>query len=220
VSREREDGSLDIILTTPIQPGPYLGGKLRGLIQFLAPMLVVPTVTLAAAGIYVMADGFGVAGGTDVSVASGTGSVMIPAVLAEGALEYPLVMLAFTSFAVMIGLQWSIKSKGTIGSAVGAVFATGTIGLVLGLCGVAAGGNIPLIGAFMNALTPVNLVAAVVTPESVADRTIADGIAGYRAALAVGAAVTAGAGVAVVWGMRSAMQRTFMFTVRKLAGTA
>jgi hypothetical protein len=54
----------------------------------------------------------------------------------------------------------------------------------------------------------------------VADRTIADGIAGYRAALAVGAAVTAGAGVAVVWGMRSAMQRTFMFTVRKLAGTA
>ncbi|MFM8733007.1 MAG: hypothetical protein ACKOGJ_10970, partial [Phycisphaerales bacterium] len=59
-------------------------------------------------------------GGTDVSVASGTGSVTIPAVLPEGALEYPLVMLAFTSFAVMIGLQWSIKSKGTIGSAVGA----------------------------------------------------------------------------------------------------
>ncbi|MFM8642075.1 MAG: ABC transporter permease subunit [Phycisphaerales bacterium] len=220
VSREREDGSLDIILTTPIQPGPYLGGKLRGLIQFLAPMLLVPTVTLAAAGIYVIARGFGVAGGTDVSVAAGTGSVMIPAVLPEGALEYPLVMLAFTSFAVMIGLQWSIKSKGTIGSAVGAVFATGTIGLVLGLCGIAAGGNIPLIGAFMNALTPVNLVAAVVTPEAVADRTIADGIAGYRAALAVGAVVTAAAGVAVVWGMRSAMQRTFMFTVRKLAGTA
>jgi hypothetical protein len=72
----------------------------------------------------------------------------------------------------------------------------------------------------MNALTPVNLVAAVVTPESVADRTLADGIAGYRSALALGAVVAAGAGIAVVWGMRSAMQRTFMFTVRKLAGTA
>jgi hypothetical protein len=64
------------------------------------------------------------------------------------------------------------------------------------------------------------LVAAVVTPESVADRTLADGIAGYRAALALGAVIAAGAGIAVVWGMRSAMQRTFMFTVRKLAGTA
>jgi hypothetical protein len=32
--------------------------------------------------------------------------------------------------------------------------------------------------------------------------------------------IAAGAGIAVVWGMRSAMQRTFMFTVRKLAGTA
>src|SRR5690606_20901781 len=29
VSREREDGSLDILLTTPITPKAYLGGKLR-----------------------------------------------------------------------------------------------------------------------------------------------------------------------------------------------
>jgi ABC-type transport system involved in multi-copper enzyme maturation permease subunit len=220
VSREREDGSLDIILTTPIQPGPYLAGKLRGLIQFLAPMLMVPTVTLAASAVYVLAKGMGVPGGVDVSVSSGTASVQLPAMLPEGALEYPLTMLAFTSFAVMVGLQWSIKSKGTIASAVGAVFATGVAGLVLGLCGMAAGRGIPAVGAFMNALTPINLVAAVVTPESVADETLQQGVGTYRAFLAAGALGAAAVGVGVVWAMHSAMKKTFMFTVRKLAGTA
>ena len=51
VSREREDGTLDLILTTPIQPGPYISGKLRGLIQYLLPMLVVPVVCMLIAWI-------------------------------------------------------------------------------------------------------------------------------------------------------------------------
>ena len=219
VSREREDGSLDIILTTPIQPGPYLSGKLRGLIQFLAPMLLVPTATLTAAAIYVVGRGFGVPGGVDVSVTPGTTAVTIPAMLPEGAFEYPLVMLAFTAFAVMVGLQWSIKSKGTIGSAVGAVFATGTVALVLGLCGMAGGQSIPWIGSLMNALMPINLVAAIVTPEAVAPRTVEDGLAVHRIALVIGSGAAAAAGAATVWAMHASMKKTFMFTVRKLAGT-
>ena len=220
VSREREDGSLDIILTTPIQPGPYLAGKLRGLIQFLLPMLAVPATTLAASALYVASNGMGAPGGVTVPVTVGTGSVNLPAMLPEGAVEYPLVMLAFTAFAAMVGLQWSIKSKGTIGSAVGAVAATGTVGLVLGLCGLASGQSIPGIGAFVNALNPVNLLLAVVTPESVGSRTLEDGLGLYRSALVIGSVVAAAAGVGAVWAMHGAMKKTFMFTVRKLAGTA
>jgi ABC-type transport system involved in multi-copper enzyme maturation permease subunit len=220
VSREREDGSLDIILTTPIQPGPYLAGKLRGLIQFLVPMLAVPTVTLAASAAYVLAGGFGAAAGVTASVAVGTGSVQVPAMLPEGAIEYPVVMLAFTAFAVMVGLQWSVRSKGTIGSAVGAVSATGVIGLVLGLCGMAGGSSIPGIGSFMNALNPVNLLLAVVTPEAIASRTLEEGLAVHRWAIAFGSALAAAVGAGAVWAMHAAIKRTFMFTVRKLAGTA
>jgi len=220
VSREREDGSLDIILTTPIQPGPYIAGKLRGIIQFLAPMLAVPAATLLASAVYVLAKGMGVPGGITVQAASGTATVAVPAMLPEGALEYPLVMLAFTAFAVMVGLQWSIKSKGTIASAVGAVFATGVTALVLGLCGMAAGRSIPGVGAFMNALTPVNLLAAVITPEAVADDTLQQGLGTFRVALAIGAVAAGALGAGVVWAMHSSMQKTFMFTVRKLAGTA
>jgi hypothetical protein len=146
--------------------------------------------------------------------------VNLPAMLPEGAVEYPLVMLAFTAFAAMVGLQWSIKSKGTIGSAVGAVAATGTVGLVLGLCGLASGQSIPGIGAFVNALNPVNLLLAVVTPESVGSRTLEDGLGLYRSALVIGSVVAAAAGAGAVWAMHGAMKKTFMFTVRKLAGTA
>jgi ABC-type transport system involved in multi-copper enzyme maturation permease subunit len=220
VSREREDGSLDIILTTPIQPGPYLWGKLRGLVQFLAPMLLVPTATLGMAAVYVLAGGMGAPGGVTLDVPAGTTTVRVPAMLPEGALEYPLVMLVFTAFAVMVGLQWSIKSKGTIGSAVGAVFATGIVGLVLGMCGLAAGSGIPVAGALLNATTPVNLMMAVVTPEDIAPRSVESGMVEYRAALAVGAVGAAALGGLVVWRMLVAMQASFMFTVRKLAGTA
>jgi ABC-type transport system involved in multi-copper enzyme maturation permease subunit len=220
VSREREDGSLDIVLTTPIQPGPYLAGKLQGLIQFLGPMLAVPTVTLAAAACYVLAGGMGAPSGVTVKAAVGTASAELPAMLPEGALEYPLVMLAFTSIAVMVGLQWSVRSKGTIGSAVGAVAATGTIGLALGLCGVAGGGSIPGIGSFMNALTPVNLLLATITPEAVAARTLQEGVGVHRWAMGIGSLVAAGLGAGAVWAMHGALKRTFMFTVRKLAGTA
>ena len=52
VSREREDGTLDLILTTPIQPGPYIAGKLRGLVTYLLPMLLVPVVTMILLAIF------------------------------------------------------------------------------------------------------------------------------------------------------------------------
>ncbi|MFO0963562.1 MAG: ABC transporter permease subunit [Phycisphaerales bacterium] len=219
VSREREDGSLDIILTTPLQPGPYLSGKLRGLIQFLAPMLLVPTTTLAAAGIYVAFGGMGAKEGAVVKVAAGASSVSVPAILPEGAIEYPIVMLAFTAVAVMIGLNWSIKSKGTISSAVGAVFVTGIVAGVLGLCGLASGGSLSGVGAFVNALTPLNLVATVVNPEQMAERSLESGMEVLRAGLLVGSLAAAVGGAVVVYAMHGAMKKTFMFTVRKLAGT-
>lgn len=219
VSREREDGSLDIILTTPIQPGPYLAGKLRGLIQFLVPMLLVPAATLGMAAVYVLGGGFGAPGGTSVSIPVGTTTIALPAILPEGALAYPLVMLGFTAFAVMVGLQWSIKSRGTIGSAVGAVAATGAVAAMLGLCAGATGRGIPLVGAFANGLTPFSLVVTVVAPETTMAATLESDPLARRVALLVGAGVAAALGVVVVWAMHNATRKTFMFTVRKLAGT-
>ncbi len=72
----------------------------------------------------------------------------------------------------------------------------------------------------MNGLTPFSLVLSLVAPAfSWRAVNSAGGMALARSSLVVGA-LTAGAGyVFVVWAMHSATKKTFMFTVRKLAGT-
>jgi len=218
VTREREDGTLDLILTTPIQPGPYLSGKLIGLFEFLLPMTLVPPITLLLASIYVLADGFGVPGGTTVSEAVGTARVDVPMILPEGAITFGGVFLAFTAFCIMVGLQWSIRSKGMIGSTVAAVGVTIAVAGVLGLCGGAAGSSIPIVGAVLVALSPANLLVAVVSPASAVAGSLEDPAA-TRTALMIGSVIAMAIFAAVVFGMHTTMKKTFMFTVRKLAGT-
>jgi hypothetical protein len=46
VSKEREDGTLDLILTTPVTPKQYVWGKLQGLVRFLAVLIAAPLLTL------------------------------------------------------------------------------------------------------------------------------------------------------------------------------
>lgn len=220
VSREREDGSLDIILTTPIQPGPYIAGKLRGIIQYLLPMLLVPVVTLALVSIYVMTGGLGRSGGVELqeTIAETTTKIMVPVVLPEAAIALPIVLVAFVAFCVMVGLHWSIKSKGSIASVIAAVGVVLAIGGVLGLCGYGAGRSIPFVGAVLCALSPLNLLAALVAPAEFIPRSAEDLAAG-RTAIVVGALVSAAAYSAIVFGMHANMKRTFMMTVRRLAGT-
>lgn len=226
VSREREDGTLDLLLTTPITPGLYLYGKLRGLIAYLLPMLAVPLGTLAAAGLYVLADGLGREGGVMVaSRVAGPGGIVTlntPAVLPEAAIIAPLVIIPFIAFCVMVGLQWSLKSKGTIGAVVSTVGVVGVISAVVGLCGWNAGMSLGLVGAVLAALSPASLIYALLHPAYglAATANSAGGLETARAALAIGAVVAAAVYTGVVYGMHKMMVDKFDRTVRELAGTA
>jgi ABC-type transport system involved in multi-copper enzyme maturation permease subunit len=225
VSREREDGTLDIILTTPIQPGPYLTGKLRGLIQFLLPMISVPVVTLLLLALYVMADGFGqgsaLGGGNRLIVRPtvNTTTIQVPVVLPEGALAMLLMLPAYVAFCVMVGLHWSIRSKGTIGSVVSAVLIILAVVGVISLCGLPAAG-LDVVGAVVNAFSPINLLFAIVHPAetigSAMERSTIEG----RISVVVGAMIAAVGYAVVVYLIHTNMKRTFMMTVRRLAGQA
>ncbi|MHC4786903.1 MAG: hypothetical protein ACYTE6_13185 [Planctomycetota bacterium] len=219
VSREREDGTLDLILTTPIQPGPYLAGKLRGIFQFLIPLMLVPAVTMLLLAAYVLADGFGRAGGVTVTDSLGTGTITLPVVLPEGAIALPLALAPFVAFCVMVGLHWSIRSKGTIGSVVAAVLVVGAIAGVIGVCGIPAGQNMPLIGAVITSFSPVNLLWAIVLPVSTVPKSLATNPASCRVALVAGALIAAVVYAIVVYAMHTTNKRSFMMTVRRLAGT-
>lgn len=220
VSKEREDGSLDIILTTPIQPGPYLAGKLRGLIQYLLPMIIVPVATLAMAAFYVLVNGFGWGPGVMVkgeALHNTTVTADLPVLLPEVALAMPIVLPPFVALCVMIGLQRSISTRGTIGSVIGAVGIAVTVAGVLGLCGLVGGREIGTVGAVMVAANPVNLLAAGIAPATTIGKTIADGD-GARVAILIGAIVAAAIYCVAVYSMHAHLKRTFMMTVRKLAG--
>ncbi|HHN78918.1 MAG TPA: hypothetical protein ENK11_09655, partial [Phycisphaerales bacterium] len=221
VSREREDGTLDLILTTPITPSMYLSGKLRGLIAYLLPMLAVPVGTFIFAGGYVLSGGLG-RGGVTVPVRFSMSPMQVPLVLPESGLTVGLVLVAFTAFCVMIGLHWSLKSKGTIVSVVGAVGVVGVIAGIVGLCGWQSGSDIQILGPAISAMNPATLLYASIFPESAMLETVVSGPEGpviARVALLIGAVFSAMIHFGIVFGVRASMVRGFDFTVRKLAGT-
>ncbi|RMH24801.1 MAG: hypothetical protein D6692_12145 [Planctomycetota bacterium] len=220
ISREREDGTLDLILTTPITPAMYLTGKLRGLVAYLIPLIAVPVFTIGIAGLYAFFGQNLREGGTMIAERVNTGTVNIPAVLPEAGLIAALVLVPFTAFCVMVGLQWSLKSKGTLGSVVGTVAVVGVVSGVLGLCGWASGADMPVIGPALAAISPASLLDALVAPVSRMNETVQEaGLTTARVSLAIGAATSAGVYIAVVYAIHAAMVRGFDFTVRKLAGT-
>ena len=216
VSREREDGTLDIVLTTPIQPGPYLSGKLRGLVLYLLPMLFVPAVSLLAVSVYcaIRPDA------TSLPVSVGTNTYSLPLVSIPSALALLLLLPPFIGFVVMLGLQWSIRSKGTISSVLAAVLIMLVVLGVLGLCGMASGQGIPYVGAFISAASPFNLVAAAVLPGTAIPETVqATAGGGFGFSLLLGSGIAGGVYVVIVLGMHASMKKSFMMTVRRLSGT-
>jgi ABC-type Na+ efflux pump permease subunit len=222
ISREREDGTLDLLLTTPITPKDYLGGKLRGLVLFLLPLIAVPSVTLLVASGYVWAGGFGRSGGVEVQGMIGSQVVQLPAVLPEAGLVFPVVAVPFIAFCVMIGLQWSLKSKGTLGAVVATVAVVGVVGAVVGGCGWQAARSIPFLGPALAAMNPVTTLYALVEPsvafEGPLDSGGADGLTSVRTSLAIGAVAGLGVYLAIILALRASMVRTFDMTTRKLAG--
>jgi len=221
VAGEREDGTLDLLLTTPITPRDYLVGKLRGLVSYLLPLLAVPIVTVGLPGLYALAGALGKPGRATVPETTLSGSTLdVPVVLPEAAIVAAAVLVPFVAFCVMIGLQWSLKSKGTLGAVTGTVSVVLIVSGILGLCGWASGADMPVVGPVLAALSPASLLDALVSPAMRLSETIDSGsLATARIALATGALFSALVYLGIVYTVVTAMVRNFDFTVRKLAGT-
>lgn len=228
VAREREDGTLDLLLTTPITPASYLGGKMRGMVAYLLPLIAVPVGTLMLAGLYVGAHQAGIVsreGGVDVQyslINAGPGAFRVaPAVLPEGALSVGIVTVPFMAFVVMVGMQWSLKSKGSLSAVVATVGLVGLVAGIIGLCGHKAGSDIPFVGAALAAMSPATAVNAAISPDTAMMQTVqVHALASARVSLLMGAVVAALGYMAVVYGLRANMVHNFDMTVRRLAGVA
>lgn len=221
ISREREDGTLDLLLTTPITPGQYLSGKLRGLIAYILPMIAVPCGLLVVTGLYVLFGGLGRDGGvTEISTRVGPVPVRLPIMFPEAAILAPLVLLPFMAFCCMVGLQWSLRSKGTIGSVVATVAVVGIISGIIGLCAVKSGDQFGPLGPALTGLSPASLVFSLLSPEAALGVNLNSdqAVTSARVSLAFGSLIACILYSAAVYGIHANMVRTFDMTVRRLAG--
>jgi ABC-type transport system involved in multi-copper enzyme maturation permease subunit len=239
VAREREDGTLDLLLTTPITPASYLGGKVRGMIAYLLPLLAIPIGTLIVAGFYVMLVDAriithpGVGGpGADSGVyiphqirstygTTPSSSIWIPAILPEAGIVLGMITLPFIAFCCMVGLMWSLKSKGSIGSVVATVGIVGVVAGSVGLCAFKSGSSIEIVGPVLAASGPVTAAYGGAFPEEALSSTIdSHGLSTARVGMFIGAMIFGGIWIAVVYGLRASLVHNFDMTVRRLAGTA
>ena len=224
VSREREDGTLDILLTTPITPKHYIWGKLRGLVSFLSLMLAVPVGTLAIAAAYAgvgqaldwpqatyLHQGFG---GRNTAVRITRES---PLVMFEAPLLLLLTLVPWTALCVAAGVNWSLKARTVLGAVLPAVGVLGALALVLGFCGWGVSGNIAFLGPIINAFSPATGVAMFLAPWNRAADFAQNPLAN-RVVMAIGAAVAAIGYGLIVYALIASMTKGFDQTVRRLSG--
>ncbi len=154
MTREKESNTLELLLGTPMTSDTIIRGKIWGLVHAAGPMLLVPYLTI---GLFLF---FDVITGRAFR---GEG----PVVSWEAAVTLPILLVCFTAFACMVGLQASIKARRTLT----AVFTS--MGLVLAVFAVTGGcalavkgsGTSFLTAAFMP-LTPITAVYVAIDPAS------------------------------------------------------
>ncbi len=223
VSREREDGTLDLILTTPVTPRQYIWGKLRGLVSFLIVLLAVPVVTLVMVSVYsVIGSLLGWEAATVSRVVVLRGGLMVkreaPLLLIETPLLLAAVIVPFLALSVMVGMSWSLKSKGVLGAVVPAVGIIGAVVMVTGLCGLNASQNLPWIGPVLNGFSPVTNLIMLLDPWANVKDFAEDPVLG-RVSMAVAAVIAGSFYGFIVYSMQVAMVKGFDHTVRRLSGT-
>jgi ABC-type transport system involved in multi-copper enzyme maturation permease subunit len=219
IAKEREDGSLDLILTTAITPKIYLGGKLRGLILHLLPMVLVPCLTMMVIGGIVLIDPENaIVSDLIVVQKANTTAMVIPLALYMPALLSPLVVIPYIAFCTTLGLLWSMRSKGSIGAIITSVILVLLVTGGLGVC-LLPSSNLGVIGSFFASLSPINNVFATLTPASTLPVLLRDGVYQANLSLGITSFISGGIWMLISFGLLRSMASSFVVTVRRLAGT-
>jgi ABC-type Na+ efflux pump permease subunit len=210
VTREKEDGSLDLLLATPITSRYYIWGKLRGLVSFVLPLAAVPVVSM---GLFVVYD----------IVRSISGEQFDWIVFPEALLILPGTLTIVVAFAAILGMQMSLRCRRTV------MAVMSSVGIVMGICvGLAlCGGQVVdsratgSLGLVIGAFSPFTLVTALIDPRTYAREGFGftgedpGSIMTARMLLFIFGWAATGAYTLVVWGMYKSMVKNFDMTIRK-----
>ena len=207
VTREREDGALDLLLSTPITSRYYIWGKLRGLVSFALPLIVVPTVSCA---IFVLLD----------AMLRLSGKTTRWLVLPESVLLVPALLVVLVAFAAIVGMNLSLRTKTTVRSVMISLAIVIGLFAFLGWCGTQVTmNNSGPIGLVFAAFSPITVIAVLIDPVNFGGGSFFNNDASAeftaRAILFVFALAACGAYAAGVWAMYKNMVTNFDMTIRR-----
>ena len=191
ITRERESGTLELLLTTPLTQRYIIRGKLRGLISFTLPLLAVPAATLLLA-----------------AVADAARGVDPPIVLPEQAIILPVLMVVYSAFSCMLGLYMSLRCVRSVQAVLTSVSILLGLGFGLGLCGAGFLGS----GVFGALIAPVTFVISLYAMLETGAGSLTPDL---RVAMAVGSVFAAVLYGGIVTGLYKTMLREFDMTIRK-----
>jgi ABC-type transport system involved in multi-copper enzyme maturation permease subunit len=204
MTKEKEARTMDLLLSTPVTSKYIIWGKLRGLVSFAVPLLLVPTAASLAFGLL---DFF----------QSGAREFWI-----ESALQIAVLMTIFTACACVIGLKVSMTARKNVTAVMYSV------GVVTLLCTVSWGLGYAIIraigrefAAFFAPFTPFTAALFLVNPSGLFEtaKEFAEHVSATRIAASIGCAVAVTLYAFLVWTAYSGLVRGFDMTMRKQTGT-
>jgi ABC-type transport system involved in multi-copper enzyme maturation permease subunit len=212
VTREKEDGTLDILLTSPITSRYYIWGKLRGLVSFVLPLIMVP---VASALLFIVYDFW-----RRMTFWDDPNFKWI--VLPEAVLLMPGMLIIVTAFAAIVGMQMSLRCRTTVTAVMTSVGIVVGVCAALGWCGytvLSGSGN--EIGVVIGSFSPFTILTILIDPYQFAGGVFnpnpgqVDNSAGARFLMCAFTVVAVGAYTAVVWSMYRSMVKNFDMTIRR-----
>jgi ABC-type Na+ efflux pump permease subunit len=199
ITREREAQTMELLLATPLTSQYIVWGKLRGLVSFTVPLIAVPVASVVP---FVIFDLFA--------------APKRPVVYPEALLTLPLLMLAYSALACLLGLHTSLKSRRTVQAVLTSVGILVVLGFGVGACGyVFTSSAADSVGPLVAPFTMVVAIATAVNPELTLQTTAASTIAAARVLMLVGSLIALGVYAAAVHAIYKSMVKNFDMIVRK-----
>lgn len=209
VTREKEDGTLDLLLATPITSRYYIWGKLRGLVAFAIPLIAIPIASLL---LFVIWDAFSVGEWT---------------IFPEAILALPPLFIVTTALAAMVGMQMSLLCRKTVAAVMS------SLGIIGGGCAALAwvgwqiattsSTAVAVTAAGAAAFSPFTLPMLLIDPYATGVRAMdtamvsAGDIQFARLTILACAWIASAAYAAIVWTIYRNMVHNFDMTIRRQA---
>jgi ABC-type transport system involved in multi-copper enzyme maturation permease subunit len=194
IARDRENGTFELMQTTPLTSKYILAGKLRGLVTLSAPLLAIPTLT---ALLFTLT---GLMGGRSAMLISPASPIAIP-----------LVLLTHIAVVAIIGMHISLRQKSTTKAVLMSVGTMMLIYLPLTLMCL----NVGTSWSVFTALNPIMFIYGCVYTKDVMGPSFAGDVPTEMLSMLLIAAIGSAAILVGVWQGYVSMVKNFDFTLRK-----